>query len=166
MDARQVYTTGATLLIPVAVAGSTTPDWQEAQIALLHIEPRPHRRTLRLMASLRVALTVADHVTCGHTQGVALDTSDLIFFEMIGRLTPDATATLQRVRAGRKTPLVVFTDALRPECTARAIEAGADAVLSLTTAPAIIAARCAALLRRWQPAGSAAPRPTAISEPC
>lgn len=165
MTHRQVYETGAMLPIPLVVAGSNSPSWQEAQISLLHIEQYPHRKTLRLMASLRVALTVVDPDTCEGVDGAALDASDLIFFEVIGRFTPDATTTVRQIRTSNRVPIVVFTDALRPECTARALEAGADVVLALTTAPAIVAARCSALLRRWQPYGVAPSSLSAAGEP-
>lgn len=166
MNLRPMYETGATLPIPVATAGSTTPDWQEAQIALLHIEQRPHRKTLRLMASMRVTLTFVDHDTCTHAKGAVLDTSELIFVEVIGRFTPDAATTVRQIRAASRVPLVVLTDAPRIECTASALAAGADAALALSTVPSVVAARCSALLRRWQYAGTAASRPPAVSDPC
>lgn len=156
MNSRHVYATGATLPIPLAEAGSKTPNWQEAQIALLHVEQSPHRKMLRLMASMCATLTIVDQKPGdGGAAGDALDTRDLIFFEVIGRFTPDAITTVRQIRAGSRVPIIVFTDALRPECTARALEAGADVVLALATAPAIVAARCSALLRRWQPYGMA-----------
>ncbi|MCB0041173.1 MAG: hypothetical protein KDE23_15900, partial [Caldilinea sp.] len=130
MNPRHVYATGATLPIPLAEAGSKTPNWQEAQIALLHVEQSPHRKTLRLMASMCITLKIVDQKPGdGGAAGDALDTSDLIFFEVIGRFTPDAITTVRQIRAGSRVPIIVFTDALRPECTAKALEAGADVVL-------------------------------------
>ncbi len=86
----------------------------------------------------------------GGTGDVAWATTDIIFLEASGLSIARLQNDVAQVRSISNSPLIVVTCHNRDEQGIAAILNGADAVVSPTTAPEVIFARCNAMLRRWR----------------
>jgi DNA-binding response OmpR family regulator len=122
-----------------------------ARVALLVNEHRHHTKVVQVARRLAKEPVHIHLAEVGDSLPYHLFDYDLILVEAIGLVNEEQQARLSQIRRGSKAPVVVFTQNERPERTIEGLLAGADAVISLTTALDVMVAHCRALLRRWQP---------------
>ncbi|MEM7124940.1 MAG: hypothetical protein AAF702_01350 [Chloroflexota bacterium] len=74
---------------------------------------------------------------------------DLILLESSSNSPSRIQTQLSRIRSGSRAPLILLTDQYSVQWSIDMLQAGADAILPLSSSPEIILARCRSLLRRW-----------------
>lgn len=74
---------------------------------------------------------------------------DLILLETPAKPSSLVRHTLERIRSSSKSPLILLTDQYTVQWSIEALQAGADAILPISTSSDVILARCRSLLRRW-----------------
>lgn len=75
---------------------------------------------------------------------------DLIILEAWGPKGLGISNMITHIRHGSHAPLLLLSDSNDMSWRIRAFREGADAVLPVSTPPAVFLARCQALLRRWR----------------
>lgn len=75
---------------------------------------------------------------------------DLIIIEAVGPKVLDISDTINHIRISSHAPLLLISDSEDMRWRIRAFRDGADAVLPVSTPPAVFLARCQAMLRRWR----------------
>ncbi len=74
---------------------------------------------------------------------------DLILFEYFDHVANEMRALVSRIRLNSRAPLMMLTDDQSVACYLDVLQAGADAIFTISTPDEVILARCHALLRRW-----------------
>lgn len=87
------------------------------------------------------------------TEVASTDTSkyDLILLECLNAVENEMLLLLSCIRNANRAPLMMLTDNHTLDWSLCALQAGADAIVTVNTPDEIIIARCNALLRRWLP---------------
>ena len=126
------------------------PDQNPARIALLYNEHHYHAKVVQLARCLADTNVHIWLEGAGSDLPEELAECDLILVEAFGTVDNERQAMLNQIRAGSRAPVVMLTSGERAERTIEGLLAGADAVISLSTALDVMVAHCRALLRRWQ----------------
>ena len=74
---------------------------------------------------------------------------DLILFEYFDHVESEIRNVISQIRRGSRAPLLMLTDDQSVAWSVDALNAGADAIFTVSTPNEVILARCNALLRRW-----------------
>ena len=74
---------------------------------------------------------------------------DLILFEYFDHVESEIKTVIRQIRSGSRAPLMMLTDDQSVAWSMDALNAGADAIFTVSTPDEVILARCNALLRRW-----------------
>ena len=74
---------------------------------------------------------------------------DLILFESFDQVASEMNAAVNRIRLDSRAPLLMLIDDQSGACSLDVLQAGADAIFTISTPDEVILARCNALLRRW-----------------
>lgn len=134
-----------------------TFDQRQTRVALLVNEHHYHAKVVQLAHRLADEPVQILFDEARWVLPYRLAECDLILVEAFGPVTDEQQATLDQIRQSSRAPMVMLTTGERAERTIEGLLAGADAVISLTTALEVMVAHCRALLRRWQPRPYSAP---------
>ena len=124
---------------------------ESIRVAWLRHVGGPHTRSsqiMRLFAEDGISIWVMDSE---HTLLESILYFDLIVLEMNGRSVEDLTHALRTIRVDCHAPLLVLFPHKSSEFSLEALEAGADAAMTMAAPAAVVFARAKAMLRRWLP---------------
>ena len=109
--------------------------------------------SIQLMNSSRFAGMQLDVLTYAELLVIPFWRYDLIVLEKTrDQAIPTMLASIKRVRALSKAPLVVLMRRIAPEMIITGLSAGADAVASLLAPEQVLLAHWCAMLNRWKTA--------------
>lgn len=124
---------------------------RRARAAWLHHSSRTHSASNRLLFKLAEK---GMHIITVDVQKLVPDSlagCDLILLEAPDSAVLDLCRTLTQIRRQSRAPLILLTGENSSTFNVELFQAGADAILPLTTDENILLARSQALLRRWMP---------------